>query len=249
MPKRKRTPSNIETEVLTQSARRCCICYGLHNDFEIKKGQIAHLDRNPANSNFDNLAWLCFEHHDEYDSITRQSKGLTISEVKGYRNQLYNTIFEIRNPPTNETSFTVTYDSSPSSATIRTEDQFVLLSTRVGGIDNYMIELTKDVLADLEKHNDKISPGLYFFETLDYQKLMLRGVFFDNKHGAATIYIDLLHDWDTVPDMTITDIERLSDRCYGDQSIFVSAAIIRVNAGSDSFRPISDEFYKNIFYR
>jgi len=96
MTKRHRTPSDIETNVLTSSGRRCCICFGLNDDFLVKKGQIAHLDRNPSNYNIDNLAWLCFEHHDEYDSRTSQSKGLTLLEVKVYRNSLYNSVIDRR---------------------------------------------------------------------------------------------------------------------------------------------------------
>jgi hypothetical protein len=47
------------------------------------------LDHDPSDSDPDNLAWLCFEHHNEYDSQQRQGKGLTILEVKTYRSRLY----------------------------------------------------------------------------------------------------------------------------------------------------------------
>ena len=60
----------------------------LTGDLSEKKGQIAHLDRDPSNSDPDNLAFLCLEHHDEYDSRPSQSKGLTIEEVKRYRADL-----------------------------------------------------------------------------------------------------------------------------------------------------------------
>lgn len=89
MPERKSTPKDTETEVLIVSARRCCICFGLSGDFNEKPGQIAHLDKDPSNSSFDNLAWLCLTHHDKYDSTTSQSKGLTIGEIKRYRALLY----------------------------------------------------------------------------------------------------------------------------------------------------------------
>lgn len=94
--KRKKTPPNTETEVLTRSARRCCICFGVQMDASAKKGQIAHLDGNPANTDFDNLVFLCMPHHDEYDSTTRQSKGLTSHEVKAYRTLLYEAIRQLR---------------------------------------------------------------------------------------------------------------------------------------------------------
>ena len=104
MAKRRKTPQETETEVLTKSARRCCVCFGLQMDLSLKKGQIAHLDGDPSNSDFDNLAWLCIPHHDDYDSITRQSKGFTIHEVKMYRTLLYEAIRQTRSEgqPTGE---------------------------------------------------------------------------------------------------------------------------------------------------
>jgi hypothetical protein len=89
MTKRKKVPSENETEVLTRSRRRCCICYGLSRDNAVKQGQVAHLDQDPSNTSEENLAFLCLEHHDQYDSRTSQSKGLQISEVKAYRTELY----------------------------------------------------------------------------------------------------------------------------------------------------------------
>jgi hypothetical protein len=86
-----------QQEVLEKSARRCCLCYGLHGDLSTKSGQIAHLDRNRRNNVVDNLAFLCLEHHDEYDTRTSQSKGWTMKEVKRYRDALYMAIEEMRN--------------------------------------------------------------------------------------------------------------------------------------------------------
>jgi antirestriction protein len=94
---RKTIPSTIETEVLTQSARKCCICFGLYHRFDVVKGQIAHLDKDNTNNKLDNLAFLCLNCHDEYDSKTSQSKGLTQQEVKRYRELLYQEITRLRN--------------------------------------------------------------------------------------------------------------------------------------------------------
>lgn len=85
MPKRTKTPEDVVTEVLTASLRRCCLCFALRGDGTEKKGQVAHLDQDPSNAALDNLAFLCFDHHDQYDSKTSQSKGLTIDEVKRHR--------------------------------------------------------------------------------------------------------------------------------------------------------------------
>lgn len=86
---RKTVSKENEMEVLTQSRRRCSICFGLDKDFNVKKGQIAHIDHNNENADFENLAFLCLLHHDEYDSKTSQSKGFKSEELKLYRKRLY----------------------------------------------------------------------------------------------------------------------------------------------------------------
>jgi hypothetical protein len=89
---RKKVPKSIQDEILIKSRRRCCICYALQGDCEEKRGQIAHLDGDRANNNPDNLAFLCLDHHDQFDSRTSQSKGFSVSEVKEHRSQLYSYI-------------------------------------------------------------------------------------------------------------------------------------------------------------
>ena len=89
MVKRKNVSKSDESLVLTLSRRRCAICFGLHRDDSIKQGQIAHIDRDPSNSELENLIYLCLDHHDQYDSTTRQSKGLKPAEVIHYRQELY----------------------------------------------------------------------------------------------------------------------------------------------------------------
>jgi len=96
MSQRKQTPKDTEADVLEKSGRRCCICLALNGDFEIKSGQIAHLDGVPSNSKFDNLCYLCLAHHDDYDTKRSQSKGLTPTEVKRYRADLYNKVAVMR---------------------------------------------------------------------------------------------------------------------------------------------------------
>lgn len=79
----------VETTVLSQSRRRCCVCFYLHDINEVKKGQIAHLNKDRSDGDIGNLVYLCLDHHDEYDSRTSQAKGLTEDEVRLYREQLY----------------------------------------------------------------------------------------------------------------------------------------------------------------
>jgi len=89
---RKPVPPKNETAVLTKSLRRCPLCAYIDGDWKEKEGQIAHLDKNPANGAEDNLAWLCLRHHTLYDSITSQHKNYTIAEVKAHRARLYEVI-------------------------------------------------------------------------------------------------------------------------------------------------------------
>jgi hypothetical protein len=78
-----------EKRVLVASRRKCCLCVYLYGRNEPRKGQIAHLNRDRMDGRPENLVWLCFDHHDEYDSRTSQSKGLTLQEVRHYRDALY----------------------------------------------------------------------------------------------------------------------------------------------------------------
>jgi len=86
---RKLIPEDTQNAILLKSRRRCCLCFWLEGRDEVLKGQIAHLDSNPENSAEDNLVFLCFDHHDEYDGTTRLAKGLREKEVRHWRDELY----------------------------------------------------------------------------------------------------------------------------------------------------------------
>jgi len=107
MVNRKKTPQKTEIIVLIKSKRRCCLCSGLNNDLQIKRGQIAHLDRDPSNTKIENLAFMCLHHHAEYDSTNSQSKGFLIGEVKTYIEDLYKKFddFGEANPPSIKISY------------------------------------------------------------------------------------------------------------------------------------------------
>jgi hypothetical protein len=91
MGKKKRVnpTKDVETALLINSKRRCCLCFGLQNDDTEKEGQIAHLDGDPANSEESNLAYLCMRHHTLKDSTTSQHKNFTVAEVVHWKEKLY----------------------------------------------------------------------------------------------------------------------------------------------------------------
>jgi len=103
----------IEHEVLMKSKRRCCFCFGLQKDFAVKKGQIAHLDQDRTNDLFDNLVWMCLDHHDEFDSRTSQSRGLTERAATDYRDALYRYYDE---EPTQQIEFAGRLQYEPASS-------------------------------------------------------------------------------------------------------------------------------------
>jgi hypothetical protein len=86
---RKAIPDGTQVSILLKSRRRCCLCLGLRGEDVAKKSQLAHLDGDNENFAEDNLVFLCLEHHDEYDSTTRLSKGLREQEVRRWRDELY----------------------------------------------------------------------------------------------------------------------------------------------------------------
>jgi hypothetical protein len=86
---RKAIPDEVQNSVLLKSRRRCCLCFWLEGSDNVVKGQIAHLDQNHENADEENLVFLCYNHHDEYDSRTSTSKGLREGEVRKWRDELY----------------------------------------------------------------------------------------------------------------------------------------------------------------
>lgn len=96
MSRRRNVPQSVEAAVLVRAARRCCLCLGLDFKLDLTRVQVAHIDRNSANNDPDNLVALCLSHHDEYDSTSRQTKNLTPSEVRHYRTELDARLAEVR---------------------------------------------------------------------------------------------------------------------------------------------------------
>lgn len=87
---RKAVPQEVQESILVLCRRRCALCFGLNQDLTVNmNGQIAHINRNANDSRPENLAYLCFDHHNLYDSKPSQSKGLTEGELREYQRRLY----------------------------------------------------------------------------------------------------------------------------------------------------------------
>lgn len=82
-------PDPVLAELLVKCARRCALCFGIYGTLYYRRGQVAHVDRDSTNSAIENLAFLCMDHHDEYDTKTSQSKRLLPEELLRYRDTLH----------------------------------------------------------------------------------------------------------------------------------------------------------------
>ncbi|AUM99404.1 hypothetical protein CF060_01515 [Clostridium botulinum] len=149
MESRKKIPMEIETKVLVKSKRRCCLCFGINGNLEEKSGQIAHLDKNKNNNSLDNLAFLCFHHHDKYDSTTSQSKNYTKNEVKSYRDQLYKYYDKLYS---NKFSLNDYYEYLNNNIKIISDDYQMKDNIIIIDVEN--LELAEPNLIKLELWND-----------------------------------------------------------------------------------------------
>ena len=68
---------------------QCCVC-------QVRGVHIHHLDGRPAKTTEDNLAFLCFAHHDEAERTSSLSRKLTPGVIRRYRDLHYQAIFSER---------------------------------------------------------------------------------------------------------------------------------------------------------
>lgn len=95
-PARKPIPETIQTAVLLACRRRCAMCFHLEDDLSRKEGQLAHIDRNHANSALENIAFLCLAHHNDYDTKPSQAKGWRPAQLLEIKHKLLQAIADGR---------------------------------------------------------------------------------------------------------------------------------------------------------
>jgi hypothetical protein len=80
MAKKHRTeiPDEIAADILFRSNRTCCVCR------EKKPVQIHHIDENPANYSYDNLAVLCFDCHRDTQIRGGFDRKLDAAQIRRY---------------------------------------------------------------------------------------------------------------------------------------------------------------------
>lgn len=85
--KGKKIPDDIQAEVIFKSNRECVVC-----DNHKRGDHIHHIDGDNSNNKFENLAFLCFDCHNEASLTGSLRKKLTPKTVIKYRNHKYHVV-------------------------------------------------------------------------------------------------------------------------------------------------------------
>ena len=91
-------PDQLATRVMFASDRTCCVCR-----LEKHKVQIHHIDENPANDDFDNLAVICLHCHSDAHTTGAFVRNLTPELIRLY-NSSWRDIVRMRLLPEHATS-------------------------------------------------------------------------------------------------------------------------------------------------
>lgn len=82
MPKKRtKIPESTSANVIFKSDRACCIC---HKRIPF---QINHINRDPSDNKEENLCVLCLTHHNQFESSSRISKGLSPELLRKYKRE------------------------------------------------------------------------------------------------------------------------------------------------------------------
>lgn len=199
---RKKIPKATEAQILIQSRRRCCLCHHFHGDIEVKNGQIAHINKKRDDNSQDNLAFLCFHHHDEYDSTRSQSKGITSLEVKHARQSLYDKLSTQINP--NPIKITISIEGDFNKLNLEERDALLAKALSAAQVENnvkvhnvepgsikFTIELSSDGALQIINafHQNKLSDigvkEIAITETASKSNIGFSPVFKELNHGIT----------------------------------------------------------------
>jgi hypothetical protein len=134
----------------------------------------------------------------------------------------------------------ISYSTDPSIAALRFRDQFVILQARCGDVHPGFRSFFEEIYMDFQKIQSEVS---------EQELVQLRKIWYDDKHGYISIWIDLIHNHDSVPTFTVEQLkEKLhdGDAWYAHQGIGVNARVIKDHIWLDSFFANSPSFYTRL---
>lgn len=172
MPRRKTIADAVQASVLIKCKRRCCLCSFLHDDLNVRDGQIAHIDRDSTNAAEDNLAYLCFDHHNKYDTRQSQGKNLTPLELRHALDDLHQRVRATRS-----SAYEVTLELNQDLGTLTSlRREQVLSALQVGDSDD--IHLIRKgpgiVILVLKLIEDKMQQFVRTLESDEVEQLGIR---------------------------------------------------------------------------
>ena len=141
-------------DLLQKCLRRCCLCYALKGDDSQKDGQLAHLDHKRSNGDPGNFVWLCFEHHNSYDSRMGQAKNITEQELRRHRQALYQAV-EQGAVPAKHGATVLKFSIERAAPMSITGDGNVI----AGGDVNYVVNMPKNRRGKRPAASSPIIPG------------------------------------------------------------------------------------------
>ena len=167
MPQKKRRaeiPRHTEAQVQFASDRTCCVCR-----IKGKPFQIHHIDENPANNDFKNLAVLCLECHNETQIRGGFGRKLNAEQVILYRDDWLIQVAKTRAVNVNRIPIPNLEDQSVElelattlAEVYRDREEYELLALHYSGIDN---DELRDKYIELAIKQGMDDAGIIFFRS------------------------------------------------------------------------------------
>jgi hypothetical protein len=167
MPQKKKRieiPDAKQAQVQFASDRTCCVCR-----IKGKPFQIHHIDENPANNEFNNLAVLCLECHNETQIRGGFGRKLNADQVILYREDWLKQVAKTRAanvnrlPTTNIEEQSINLELATSLAEIyREREEYELLALHYLGIGN---DELRDKYIELAVQQGMDDEGVIFFRS------------------------------------------------------------------------------------
>lgn len=164
--KRPSIPPKTQVTILSKCRRRCAFCYYFEFDTSLKKGQIAHIDRNRNNNVENNLVYLCLPHHDDYDTKSIQTKRYTPEELAEAKREL-ETFIEKKH------SSIVSLLASDKIEPLAKKSKINRVSVEVYKIRYPIYQAFRDFVIPIVQNTDIDIEKLYEFRTKTHDTLFL----------------------------------------------------------------------------